>query len=66
MKNCALHEAAPMPRKSINGGEMLVSKWLVAVVSASDSDEDDGSVIETGDAADADAIVSEKAAEWCW
>ncbi|KAK1563786.1 hypothetical protein Q3G72_032806 [Acer saccharum] len=36
-----IHEA-PTPRKSINGGDMVVSNWLVAA-----ADGDDGSVIET-------------------
>lgn len=47
---------APTPRKSINGGDMVVSKWGFAMFSAADVD-DDGSLTET---CDADATESEK------
>lgn len=37
-------QEAPTPRKSINGGEMVVTESLVALFSANDSDDDeDGS-----------------------
>lgn len=36
---------APTPRKSINGGDVVViSKELASVFSATDSDDDDGSL----------------------
>lgn len=47
---------APTPRKSINGGDMVASKWVFAMFSAADVD-DDGSLTET---CDVDATESEK------
>ena len=49
---------APTPRKSINGGDMVVSKWGFALFSAADVDDDDGSLTETCDVDS--TVVSEK------
>ena len=56
-------QVAPTPWKFINGGDMVVSKWLVVVLSVAseDSDDNDNSVTETWDV---DTMVSDKQESW--